>query len=282
MSSVSPAVAIAAHRPARERPRREVAALARIEGRRLLLHPVFLLGLALSMLFFRDEGNGATWEAFVDGFAYLPLACGTLVAANLGALRSRRDRTDELYESMPRPRSSRVAGQLLGLLWTLPIAGALMAAARIDNSFVVDNLGVLHAPSPGQLVQGPLMIITFGAIGILLARIAPSPIVGAVAVVALIAARLPGLIPAGSIGAWLVPIATDVFQYAPSTPCDPGTSSGCHRVATSAIAWHLSYFFGLTLLAAAAAMIPRRRPLGFAAVAALAVALAAATRLAAG
>jgi len=264
---------------------RELAALARIEARRLLCHPVFLLGLALTLLFFNDAGDGATMESFGDGFAYLPLASGTLIAANLGALRSRRDRTEELYESLPRPRSARVAGQLLALLWTLPVSAALLVAALIDDSFVDSALGNQFSPAADQLAQGPLMVLAFGAIGILLARIAPSPIAGAVMFVALIATAMPNFSPGGSWGAWLLPSTTNLVNDVFAMECDrAATQPRCEQFVMSqyAITWHLVFVVGLTLLLAAGALVDRRRRLMLAALPVCVVALAVATRLAAG
>lgn len=267
------------------RPRRELAALARIEGRRLLGHPVFLLGVALTLLFFNDAGDGATMESFGDGFAYLPMASGTLIAANLGALRSRRDRTEELYESLPRPRSARVAGQLLALLWTLPVSAALLVAALIDDSLVDSTLGNQFSPGADQLAQGPLMVLAFGAIGIVLARIAPSAIAGAVMFVGLIATAMPNVAPGGSWGAWLLPSTTNLIHDVFSVSCDrAATQPGCQQfvLLQYSISLHLVYVAGLTLLLAAGALIDRRRRLVLAALPVCVVALGVATRLAAG
>jgi hypothetical protein len=267
------------------KPGRGLAALARIEARRLLCHPVFLLGLALTLLFFNDAGDGATMESFGDGFAYLPMASGTLIAANLGALRSRRDRTEELYESLPRPRSARVAGQLLALLWTLPVSAALLLAALIDDSFTDGTLGNQFSPGADQLAQGPLMVLAFGAIGILLARIAPSAIAGAVMFVALIATAMPNFSPGGSWGAWLLPSTTNLIHDVFSVSCDrAATQPGCQQfvLLQYSISLHLVYVAGLTLLLAAGALIDRRRRLVLAALPVCVVALGVATRLAAG
>jgi disulfide bond formation protein DsbB len=128
-------------RVTRRRPSLEITALARIEGRRLLAHPFFVIGVLLSIAMVY-----AYWSIGLDprltgmllsGYALLPLAAATAIAANLGALRSRRDNTDELYASLPRRRSTRAAGQLLGLAYTLPVCVVLLActylAVRVQN-----------------------------------------------------------------------------------------------------------------------------------------------------
>jgi hypothetical protein len=265
-------------------PVRETGALGRIEGRRLLRHPLFLLGVALSLLFFRDEGDGATLAQFVDGLGWLPLAGGTLIAANLAALRSRRDRTEELYASLPNQRSTRVAGQLLGVLWTLPISAALMAAVVLDHSLFAAELGARPPLATVELVQGPLMVLAFGAVGILLARLAPSPIVGPIVVVALVASQVPGVVAGGGWVAWALPMSTHLIHAMETVPC-PGIAVGDCQTSgwsLSGNTWHAAYLVGLTLLAGVAAAVSWRRALPYAGLALLATALAVATKLAAG
>jgi len=287
MSAMTPSLPIAERRIARRRPPAGAGALARIEGRRLLCHPVFLISVGLSLFYFRDEGDGATWQAFLDGWAFLPVAAGTLITANLAALRSRRDRTDELYGSLPAPRCVRIAGQMLGLLWAVPVCAALLAAAYIDNRYNADHLGALYTPGLVELAQGPALVIALGAIGILLARVAPSVIAGPLLIVAIFAAQVPGWNSPETWAAWLLPLAQRVaVESGASIPCEAGAAApGCGEVigyATSGLTWHLSYVVGLTLLAGAAALVGGRRPLAFAGLAALAVALAVGTKLAAG
>jgi len=286
MSAMSPSLPLAERRTARRRQRAGVLALARIEGWRLLRHPVFLIGLAMSLFYFRGAGDGATWQTFLDGWAFLPVAGGTLIAANLAALRSRRDRTDELYSSLPGPRSWRTAGQLLGLAGTVAVCATLLAAAYIDNTSVANQNGVLFTPGLVELAQGPMLVIVLGALGILLARAAPSVIAGPLTIVAVFAAQVPGWNAHGSWLAWLLPLSQGVVvQSGTSIRCGPGgTGPPCEFIgyASTGLTWHLSYVIGLALLAGIAALIPGRRPLPFAGLAALAVALAIGTKLAAG
>jgi hypothetical protein len=286
MSTASPPVPIVARRAARRRPPAEVSALARIEGRQLLRHPVFMLGAALSLLYFIRASEGMV-HVFVGSqcWGFFPLAASTLIAANLAATRSRRDGTDELYESLPHPRSSRITGQLLGPLWTLPVSGALIAAAYLSDALVFTHPGpfVLHAPTIVALAYGPLMVLAFAAIGILVARVAPSPIIAPLLIVAIFQAQPAD---AGGWGAWLLPLWHDMaVDSGASVPCEPGhTVPGCGVVFrhVSGMGWHLSYLIGVTVLAGAAALVRGRRPLPLVALAVLAAALAITTKLAAG
>lgn len=280
MTPAAPGVSISLKANARP-PAAELRALARIEGRRLVCHPVFLVGAALTLLFFRDEGDGATLSQFLDGFGWLPLGSATLIVASLAALRSRRDRTEELYASLPRRRSSRIAGQLLGLLWTLPVSVAFMAAALVDNRSVVDNPSVPYTPGFEQLATGPVTVIAFGALGILLARLVPSVIAAPLLVVALVATQVPGFAPGGSTVGWMLPTLAHLTQ-AMHVTCDPaGPACTSPSYEAGWIGWHLAYVVGLTLVVATAALVPARR-LTAAGLTALAVALALGTKVVAG
>ena len=244
---------------------------------------MFLFGAALTLLFFRDEGDGATLSQFLDGFGFMPLASATLIVASLAALRSRRDGTDELYASLPRRRASRTAGQLLALLWTLPVSCTVLVAALIDHRSVADDLSVGYTPGLDQLVQGPLMVVALGAIGILLARIAPSVVAAPLLVVALVALQLPGLAGGGWL-AWLLPTTASLYQAGRELICDPAVAAGCQEVETRSLAplaWHAAYVFAITLVVAAAALVPARR-VAVGGLAALALAIAVGTKLAAG
>lgn len=286
MSTASPPLPIVARRVARWRPTAEVSALARIEGRHLLWHPVFLVGFALSSLYFIRASEGMV-PTFVGStcWGFFPLSGSVLIAANLAATRSRRDGTNDLYRSVPHPRSTRVTGQLLGLLWTLPVSGALIAAAYLSDAFVSTHTGVRALPTTTsiELAYGPVMVVAFGTFGILLARVAPSPIIGPLFMVALFEA-VPS--EGDSWGAWLLPLWYDMAVVPGSSiQCEPGgTVLGCGMIFRHlpGIGWHLSYLIGVALLAGAAALVRGRRRLPFAVLAVLAAALAVTTRLAAG
>lgn len=297
MSTASPPLPIVARRAGRRRPTAEVSALARIEGRHLLWHPVFLVGFALSSLYFIRANEGMV-QTFVGTacWGFFPLAASALIAAYLTATRSRRDGVEDLCRSLPHPRSTRIAGQLLGLLWTLPVAGALIGAAYLSDAFIFTHTGAhqlagralpLPTPTSIELVYGPVLVVTFGTIGILLARVARASIVGPLTIVAIFVAQLPAWNSGGdSWGAWLLPMWNDMMVASDaSNPCEPGDAgSACGVILhhLPGIGWHLSYLVGLALLAGAGALVRGRRLLPFAVLAVLAVALAVATRLAAG
>lgn len=281
MSSAVAPIPAPVRRAARWRPPDDVLALARIEGRRLVAHPVFLAGVALSVafvLFYLSNPDPRSLGMLVSGYAVLPLAAGTLIAANLGALRSRRDNTEELYASLPRRRSSRTSGQLVGLLWTLPVCAALLGGA-----YLAAGRGGLEGPRGGsvpfdapaavELAQGPLAVIALGAIGIVLARLAPWAAIAVLLVVAGFVVELEltfWIVGQQSIEGrsptwvhWLAPIANDAVETA--RPCPPGvTLAGpnpprCMSIDlhhdVSGLAWHVAWLAAATALAAAAALV---------------------------
>ena len=280
MSTAAAPMPAPVHSAARRRLPHDVLALARIEGRQLVLHPVFLAGVLLSVGFVAFAWvtpDPRLLGMLVSGYAVLPLSAAALIAANQGALRSRRDNTEELYASLPRRRSSRTAGQLLGLLWTLPVSGALLGGAYLlASARVIEGRGgpiPFDGVSAVELAQGPLAVLALGAVGIALARIAPAAMAAVLLVIAgffleleltywivgqqTIEGRSPAWVH------WLVPMANDAVETA--RPCPPGVSmpggnrAECMSVNlyhdVSGLAWHVACLAAVTGLAAAAALV---------------------------
>ena len=289
---------------ARSSPAADVLALARIEGRCLVLHPAFLAGVLLSVafiVFYRLPPPSPRASAMlVSGYAVMPLAAGTLIAANLGALRSRRDNTDELYASLPHRRSTRTAGQLAALVWTLPIAGVLLAGAyaAVSAGGSGRSPGLFEGAAVVELAQGPLVVIALGAVGIMLARVAP---VGIAAVLLIVAGffleyeltfwivgqeSIDGRSPAWLH--WLAPMANDAVETARPCPAGatmPGASPPqCQRIQldrdVAGLTWHVAWLAAATILTGAAALVRSLR--ARAALVAMTALLAVASALAAG
>ena len=130
-------------------------ALARVEARCLLRHPVFLVGVLLTaVIVVPSAGSDGQSKLFVLlGGGVLPLAAGTFIAANLAALRSRRDGTDELFGALPRRGISRTAAQLLAVAVVAPVAlillGAMFVALGAPGGLVVGFDGMRHAGGGG-------------------------------------------------------------------------------------------------------------------------------------
>ena len=105
---------------------RSVLGLTRVEGRRLITHPVILVGPGLVLLI-GARSPEAFQFLFLSGLGYFAIGIGTFVAANLCASRSRRDRTEELLSSLPLRAADRTAAQLLSVAF--PVAAAAFCVA---------------------------------------------------------------------------------------------------------------------------------------------------------
>src|SRR5215217_8114080 len=172
------------HAAAVRRPRHPgLWALTRVEGRRLVLHPLFLLGFAISLMFLAttdrqslDRYQGPAGYVFIGG-----IATWTFLVAFLATQRARRDAAEDLYESVPVATPTRTAAVLLSLGYaaaaaTLVAAVGWLVMVGIDGVVVIDGRR-LHL-GLGELAQGPLLVMAFGAFGVLLARWAPRTFAG--------------------------------------------------------------------------------------------------------
>lgn len=213
-------------------------ALTRVEGRRLVLHPLFLLGVAFSVLLFVTTDSQSV-DRYQDpaGFAFQQpgIAMWTFLVAFLAAQRARRDAADDLYGSVPVPTRRRTAAVLLSLGYAAAATALVTATAWLvmvgpDGVVVIE--GRRLRPGLLELAQGPLLVVTFGALGVLLARWAPRTFAGPLGMFLLFMPPL-GWLP------WVV--------LEPRIP-DATVSTG------ASIEWHLALLAGLGLLAAAGAL----------------------------
>lgn len=243
-----------------------VASLARVEARRLLLHPLVLVGLAMSALL--------TWQvADEDSLAYLvlmgagvvPLAIGVLLAADAAALRARRDDAEELFGTLPAPASARTAALLLAVgvvaLATVPVALVQATALGAWSGLDVTYQGQVETPTVLGLVQGPLLVALFGALGVALARLVPTLAAGPLVAVLVLLASIP-LVGWGTDASWrwlFPPVnAADVSGGDLGWPCDRADPTWCpttvafeHRT----LAWHTLFLVALTALACSVAVL---------------------------
>jgi hypothetical protein len=171
------------------RMRRAVLTIARVEGRRLIRHPAVIVAVALAIVSTAPYliSNNLTHEHNVGWLlevAAILISLVALLAANLGASRSGRDGSEELFRSAPLSPASRTvahalaAGWLMALLALLLLAGdiAIRAAGKGSRS----DAGVALFPM-FELVQGPLILGLFALIGVAVARWFPTALAGLVA-----------------------------------------------------------------------------------------------------
>ena len=163
--------------------RATVLPLARVEGRRLIRHPLVLVAAALLValdflaLLFLDQtdADGYAWSLLVP---FTPFGAAVLVAVNLAALRGVRDGADELYASLPAPGRARTAAHLVSLAWAVAATALLVTLAVL----VFMSKG---GPSPSVLeaVFAPAIVAFCGAFGLALARWIPHPAAATIGVV---------------------------------------------------------------------------------------------------
>lgn len=182
-----------------------VWALGRIEARRMLLHPSFLIGVAFALFVMRGaSGSEGTRldPAWLLGGILVGMLVGTVLSANIAALRPRRDQMQELFGALPAPPETRTVGVLAGLLLG-PVAISIVLAAvgwwalRMDENIGPD-IDLFLA------MQIPLTVAGLGAIGIALGRWVPSLLGGPVVIAAHIMTGIIWVVP------WVLPTATDV------------------------------------------------------------------------
>lgn len=164
---------------------RTVVALARIEARRILLHPAFLGSMGLFTLFvFAVVGGGGS--AMQPGMLALGLgvgiAAGGLLSTNLAAQRARRDHVLELYGSLPSPPEARTAAVLSGALLGPVLISAVASLAGGVLLRSDENIGKYVDLTLG--VQFPLMVAALCAIGSGIARWIPGLFAAPVVLVA--------------------------------------------------------------------------------------------------
>ena len=223
----------------RSRRTRAVLALAWSEGRRLLVHPVFLALLVFNLIYSISWIPDAIAHERPDllGVAFFAwsffLGVGVLIAANLAALRSRRDRTEELYLSLPMTPARRTVGHLLSAGPAAVAIGLALLGLAVWLSVSGHEVEIDH----GRFLTGidladlAVYVGVLVALGVVLARWVPHPAAGPVAVIGLFVligpvssdSNLEPLVP------WVMPVG----------------GSG----------WHLLYLTGVAVLLGAIAVL---------------------------
>jgi hypothetical protein len=170
-----------------------VVALARVEGRRLITHPAIIVTIALAVvqsvpfLLSRDatSEHDVGWILQVSAGV---ISLGALLAANLLALKSRRDGSEELFRSAPLSPAARTVALALAAVWVM----AMITLFLLAGDVAIRAAGRGAATDSGRslfplfdLVQGPLMMGLFVLFGIAVARWVPRAFAGPVAVVGL-------------------------------------------------------------------------------------------------
>jgi len=217
-----------------------------VEGRRLITHPAILVGPGLVLLV-GARSTSAFQFLFLSGMGYFAIGLGTFVAANLCATRSRRDKTNELYASLPLRVTDRTVAQLLSVAFPLAaamlIAGGLAMATRpwagASVRLDIEPRTVMHGLP--DFAQAPLMVAFLGVAGVTLGRWFIAPVAVPIFFAVIISINSLAGLSHGALH-WLNPVSS----YS-TTSVEPA----------STMPWHLMYLAGVILLLGLVAL-PRR------------------------
>jgi len=221
------------------------------EGRRIVLHPLALLGLFLTVLpiiIVGDNGPRDAFEVFLIGpGSYY----GVLVyfAAWSVASRDRRSHTGEVLAATPVPPSSRVASLCVAALLPAAVCAALVLSTHAVQS--ARDLYVV-APAAGHLAQPVATVLGAALLGVMVARLTRLPGAALLAMIAMMAVDvwLSNLRNGALLGTFMT---WTVYEPGPQwTSLNPGSP-----------AWHSAYLLALCAMAATGAFLreaarPRR------------------------
>jgi hypothetical protein len=213
------------------------------EGRRIVLHPLALVGLLLTVLpivVIGDNGPRDAFDVFLIGpgsyYGVLVYFAGWFVAS-----RDRRTRADELLAATPTAASGRVAGLCLAAL-----APAAVCAAVVLTTHAVQSARGLYvvAPGAGHLAQPVVTVLGGALLGIMVARL--TRVAGAAVLVMIAMIAVDVWLSAQGDGALLGTFMTWTV-YAPGpqwTTLQPGSAG-----------WHSAYLLALCAMAACGAFL---------------------------
>ncbi|MFF5363042.1 ABC transporter permease [Streptomyces scabiei] len=227
-----------------------VLALARVEARRLLLHPLVLIALVTYVALLLRSGDAAedAYPVLQDidretQIGQLLLGLAVLVAVNLAVLRSHRRGTEAYFGVLVLQPWRRTVAHLLSVLPTAAV-GALIVAGQFTAAAL--KPGAVGHGSPAELVTGPLLVLLPAALGVLLGRVARSAFVAPLAVVAVLAVTMVFVADADS-PAWLRGLTPVLF--------DEGARPLPSDLVGRPAAWHALYLLALAVLVAAGAVL---------------------------
>ncbi|CAM5279639.1 ABC transporter permease [Streptomyces violaceorubidus] len=252
MSAVLTEEAVPAGTPAhdgRDRGARAVLALARFEARRLLLSIPVLIAFAAHVAWIvwrtRTSWDGSPALQDADRATQsMPMLVGlaVLLYANYAVVRAERHGTEPHFSTLVLQPWRRTAAHALSV-----VPAALLTAVCVAGQFTWEALkpGAIGHGSPAELAVGPLTVLAFGVLGVLLGRLARWPFAAPLLVVVLLFTFVLGTGPSEMSGlSWLAPV---VSEAGPDTlPSD---------LLGRPAAWHALYLAGAALCVALLAVV---------------------------
>jgi len=171
-----------------------VAALARVEARRLAMHPAFLITLgivaSITAAFMIPEQDATINADGLEFFTFIGVPLGALAlvaAAHRNACRSRREGTDELFASTPTAPRAQTQAFLLATVGPVPMAALYLAVAWMAFNVMMDSpVPVLWPLILGMVVSMLLAVVGGGVVGVFLSRWLPTTAAALAGIVAII------------------------------------------------------------------------------------------------
>jgi hypothetical protein len=261
-------------------------ALARVEGRRLLRHPVFLLGMASSAVMLALGSGRLPFGALDysetpsmlagDCFVMIGAALWTFLAAFLAVSRDRRDDAQDFYLAQPTTARLRSEAALLSLAWAGMAGAVLIALATLllvglDGALVTDVVNgrenQRYEVQVVELFQGPLYLVLAGTVGVVLGgwtRHVYVAVFGALVLFLPPVALVPWFMFDEPIGGWLGAIEAnaEVGGSAPIARQLLGLAALAGAAATAALARHDRRLVALAIAAFGVSVLVLGLPAG--------------------
>ncbi|WP_328770646.1 ABC transporter permease [Streptomyces sp. NBC_00286] len=232
---------------------RAVIALARFEARELFLQiPVFILFLAYVVAagweLWQGDDEAGPYPVLQDvdrstQWSSVLLWIALVICVHRAVLRSRQQGTDRHIETLVMEPWRRTVAHALSVV---PFALATALVVAVQYTWAAVRPGAVGSGSFFELVVGPLSVLFFGVVGVLLARVVPSAFAVPLLVVgAFVAAEsLTSATDDAHWVQWLMPVVDNNQSI-------PVPSDLLGRPAE----WHALYLVGLIVLAACAAVL---------------------------
>lgn len=223
-----------------------VPALAVQEARRLLLHPLMLLGFGLWTVnavraVIADGGPREAFETIDSMLSFYP-GIFTILVGGLVATRDRRAESREMLAPLPGRQEERLLALVLAAAVPALVGMALQLA--LHGYFLLDGR-YLVPPGVAHILQGPVTLMGGLLLGVMVGTWAPSRASAVITMVLMVAVNVylgarPDLAPFGPMMSW-AQWGTSGSVWAGTFPGSPG--------------WHVVYLLGLTGMAATAALL---------------------------
>lgn len=223
--------------------------LARIEGMRLLRHPLVWVGVA-AVAFGFPGGFERDWAMRwgLTGSYLSTVAVAGFFVMHLATSRDRRSGTDELADSLPTGPATRVPAHLLSSLWlAVPVIALWIPfvwwrLGPTGGMTVADSiLSFRWEPPIVELAQGPVLLPVVLLLAVAAGVWWRHPVVAVVIPLLLFFSPL----------LWIMPLTVD------AGPIAPYLQNRVVDVGYGHLPWHYVFMTGLTVLAIAAAMLRR-------------------------